>query len=204
MLYVLQCYMSMSKHKPQKNKKQKTKKKKDERIICIVLSSFLFYLVFFFVTHFFILSLISIKTVKSIKRGKQGFKSWLFKYLWYRYPMTLYLHRLAKIQVNTKNWNTFIIKVLWHLLHQELHRSSIKSFKSTHVFKSTQCQALQIMWNPTLLRISFLHQANLNVNKPYANGKKQVSLVVPHTHLYPKLRIWNLFKLDLMICITSF
>ena len=58
MLYVLQCYMSMSKHKPQKNKKQKTKKKKDERIICIVLSSFLFYLVFFchsflhFVTHF--------------------------------------------------------------------------------------------------------------------------------------------------------
>jgi hypothetical protein len=45
----------MSKHKPQKTKKQKnkkTKKKKVERIICIVLSSFLF-LPCIFVTHFY-------------------------------------------------------------------------------------------------------------------------------------------------------
>ncbi len=93
--YVLRCYMScdvmscdvicLYQNTNHKKQKTKTKKKKVERIICIVLSSFLFYIVFF-VTHFFILSLISIKTVKSIKRGKQIFKSWLFKYLWYRYP----------------------------------------------------------------------------------------------------------------------
>ena len=69
MLYVLRCYMSCDviclyqKNKKQKtkNKKQKTKnkKKKVERIICIVLSSFLFLPCIFchsflhFVTHFY-------------------------------------------------------------------------------------------------------------------------------------------------------
>jgi len=69
MLYALRCYMLCDVIcfamlyvyvKTQPTKKQKTKKKKVEGIICIVLSSFLFYLVFFchsfldFVTHFFI------------------------------------------------------------------------------------------------------------------------------------------------------
>jgi hypothetical protein len=69
--------MSISKkHKPQKtkNKKQKQKKESGENnMYCSLVFPFLPCI--FFVTHFFILLLISIKTVKSIKRGKQGFKS---------------------------------------------------------------------------------------------------------------------------------
>ena len=89
MLYVLRCYMSCdviclamlyvyikknTNHKKTKNKKQKQKKESGENnMYCSLVFPFLPCI--FFVTHLFILSLISIKTVMSIKRGKQIFKS---------------------------------------------------------------------------------------------------------------------------------